>query len=227
MSCKPNRWGMKFDRKTYGGILLAIIAFIIGMLSFKACSDIRDRGKDKPDIEIKKDTATNTVTITVEDKNSFDALKKENKKLHDSIAKLKNVESAIVYKYIYKYSTDTVYVKEETDEEIVNYEYSGGSEDTVQYNLLVGSSCEPSYYKLDFTLKDDFVIVTKNDDGITEVDIHTEVGEIENPIVVHEKKGSFWKRFAYGPSVTVGYDPFNKNLSSCIGFSVTYDLRKR
>ena len=218
---------MIIDKKTYSGILLAIIAFIFGMLFFRGCSKIMDKGKNKPNVEVKKDTVTNTVTITVEDKNRFDALKAENKKLYDSISKLKNVESAIVYKYVYKYKSDTVFIKEEVEEDVCNYEYSGGSEDTVQYNLLIGSVCEPSYYKLDFSVKDNFVIVTKNDDGITEVDIHTDLGDIENPIVAHEKRGSFFKRFAYGPSVSVGYDPFNKGLSSCVGFSVTYDLRKR
>lgn len=40
-----------------------------------------------------------------------------------------------------------------------------------------------------------------------------------------EKKRKFWDRLSYGPAITVGYNPINKQFGMVIGASVFYDIR--
>lgn len=41
-----------------------------------------------------------------------------------------------------------------------------------------------------------------------------------------EKKPSFWKRFAVGPQIGVGYDPINNKPSTYVGIGVTFNILK-
>lgn len=40
-----------------------------------------------------------------------------------------------------------------------------------------------------------------------------------------EKKRTFLNRFSFGPSVTAGYDPINKQWGLLVGASITFDLK--
>ena len=51
-------------------------------------------------------------------------------------------------------------------------------------------------------------------------------GTITNPTVWKKKeKRSFFDRLSFGPGVTAGYDPINKQWGIMVGASVTFNLK--
>lgn len=164
----------------------------------------------------------NTYT-KIYDSQKIEALKSENKKLYDSIKHLKNVESVVEIRYKYFYKTDTVFVnKNDTANNDSIYHYSSNT-DTISYNLDI-SGKEIFWHKLDFTLNNKFLIVTKEKDGKVETNINTDIGSVESTTMWHKKNKSFKDRFILGPQVGVGYDLSNKKPGLFVGFGVTYDL---
>lgn len=163
----------------------------------------------------------NTYT-KIYDSQKIEALKSENKKLYDSIKHLKNVESVVEIKYKYVYKTDTVFVNNNITNNDSIYHYSSNT-DTISYNLDI-SGIEIFWHKLDFTLNNRFLIVTKEKDGKVETNINTDIGSVESTTMWHKKNKTFKDRFILGPQVGVGYDLFNKKPGLFIGFGVTYDL---
>ena len=86
-------------------------------------------------------------------------LKKENKELYDSLQKQKDkIQFLTQFTYKKNYSTDTVYITK--NEEIVDtndiqeFVYQSEPNDTLKYELKLGSVIEPNWYKLDFEISD-------------------------------------------------------------------------
>ena len=164
----------------------------------------------------------------------FNALKKENRELYDSLKNQKdNISSVVRFKYKNKYFTDTVFVNNNVNiPEIVRelpdntYTYSSES-DTLSYRLQVNSKVEPNWYMLQAEVNDEFTIVNKeyaNGQQMTVIESQDH-GEISD-ITAWQKpnKRKWYQRFAVGPAVSVGYDPVNRNVGITIGVGVTYDL---
>lgn len=158
-------------------------------------------------------------------------LKKENKELYDSLNKQKDkIEFLTQFTYSKKYSTDTVYIsnnKIENDTIIQEYTYESEPNDTLKYELKLGSVVEPNWYKLDFEISDQFTIVNKKvSEGMSETNIESSHnGTIEDVIVFSKKeKKNVWNRIAVGPSVSAGYNFVNGEMEIILGVSVTYNL---
>ena len=115
-------------------------------------------------------------------------------------------------------------------EEIKTFEYSNEPNDTLLYTLTLGSEKEPSWYKLDVDVSDKFTIINKKegDVNITTIDPMNK-GNISDVTVIKQDKSSFLDNFAFGPSVTAGYDVVNNNFGIMVGVSLTYKipLKKR
>ena len=167
----------------------------------------------------------------------FNALKKENKELYDSLKKQqKNIESLSQFKYKIKYNTDTVYIesKEELNETLKglpNNTYTYENEtDTLSYELKINSKLEPNWYQLSAEIKDKFTIVNKDyGNGQQSTSIESENhGEITDITAwQHPKTSKGYNRFNFGPTVSVGYDPINRNVGVVIGVGVTYNILGR
>lgn len=161
--------------------------------------------------------------LKIYDSQSIEALKKENKALYDTIKNLKNVESAIQIKYVYKYKSDTVFV---TDTNTVLkpdsiYHYENNS-DSVNYVLDIKAN-ELKWHKLNLSINDKFTIITKQDDNRTETSINTDYGSVESTTMWHKNKS--WKdRIVVGPSVGAGYGFINKKFDFFVGGSIAIDL---
>jgi hypothetical protein len=76
-------------------------------------------------------------------------------------------------------------------------------------------------------VKNKFTIVNKEEGDVNHIVINPENGgNITNPTVWKKKeKRNFLDRFSFGPGVTAGYDPINKQFGVVIGASVTFDLK--
>ena len=156
-------------------------------------------------------------------------LKRENKVLYDSIKCYKNdLDFALKFKYEKKYVTDTVFI--EKDKEIIQmsntYTYEGNKNDSLYYKLMIGSVVEPKWYNIDVIVKDEFTIINRKlyDRYLTEISSSNN-GNISDITAFKPKqnKGLF-RNFSFGPSMTIGYDPFNKNIGLVVGIGFNYNI---
>lgn len=162
----------------------------------------------------------------------FKALKKENKELYDSLKSQKDyITSLEKFAYRIEYRTDTIFTEADIPEVIQDlpdntYVYESET-DSLSYELQVNAKVEPNWYTLNVGVKDDFTIVNKRfADGSMTTTVESEHhGEITD-ITAWQKptKRKWYQRFSFGPSVTVGYDPINKNFGTMVGVSLTYDI---
>ena len=170
--------------------------------------------------------------------NSFNALKKTNKELYDSLKDYKDQISYLVqFTHEKEYNTGKISTKPHKVEKPNNiadsipssktYEYVSEPNDTFQYKLKINSLTQPNWYSLSAKVKNKFTIVNKEDgNGGNHITISdgTTNGTISN-VTVFKKKKSFWERFSAGPSITGGYDPINKQWGILAGASVTFDIK--
>lgn len=197
-----------------------IIQWILIVLLLIVCVYI---GKKNYDLNNSLEFKMGSTYTKIYDSQKIESLKAENKALYDSIKHLKNVESVVEVRYKYYYNTDTVFVNNnDTTKKDSIYHYASNS-DTISYNLDISAN-QVRWHKLDFTLNNKFLIVTKEKDGKVQTDIKTDMGTIEGATMWHRKNKSFKDRFVIGPQVGGGYDFLNKRPTLYVGFGVTYDL---
>lgn len=197
-----------------------IIQWILIVLLLIACVYI---DKKNYDLNNSLEFKMGSTYTKIYDSQKIESLKAENKALYDSIKHLKNVESVVEVRYKYYYNTDTVFVNNnDTTKKDSIYHYASNS-DTISYNLDISAN-QVRWHKLDFTLNNKFLIVTKEKDGKIQTDIKTDMGTIEGATMWHRKNKSFKDRFVIGPQVGGGYDFLNKRPTLYVGFGVTYDL---
>ncbi len=172
---------------------------------------------------------------------SFNTLKRENKKLYDSLKGYKNQISYLVqFKHEKHYntgiissrpiikdttSTDTMFMK--IPKVAKTYEYSSEPNDTFQYKLNVNSYTEPNWFSLQANVKNKFTIVNKEENGVNHISIGSENGGKVSSVTVFKKKEkrTFWNRFSFGPSVSIGYDPINNKFGTVVGLALSFDLK--
>ena len=220
----------KFDiQKVIIVVMLAIITFLT-IYVIHLDSQINNKIKT---VEIVK-TEDNKYTQFYYER-EFKILKQENKELYDSLKKQKDyITSLERFAYNKKYNTDTVFIQhKQLSDELASlldstYEYSSET-DSLSYDLNINSKIEPNWYNLTVNVKDEFTIVNKEfADGRQSTSIESaNNGELSN-ITAWQKsnKKKWYQRFATGPSITVGYDPINRNGSLMVGWSVTYNILK-
>ena len=161
---------------------------------------------------------------------TIESLKKENKELYDSIKIFKDeIDYLVQFKYQKEFSTGKIDVSKDTikNEEIKTFEYNSNENDTLKYNLKIGSVKEPNWYSIDFSVSDDFTIINKKINDVNKIDIKTDNGgKIDNTTIIKVKeKKNILNNFAIGPSITCGYDFAKKEPEFIVGFSITYDLK--
>lgn len=93
---------------------------------------------------------------------------------------------------------------------------------------------ENKVYQDSLCVQNDTAIVTNYISGInanldsTKVQLRVTKETITNTVEITkyiEKKRTFWNRLSFGPAVTAGYDPVNKQWGVLIGGSVTFDIK--
>lgn len=205
------------------GILFCVIAF----LSVKVYN-MNKQSKICIEQIHKHDDDTGRYSVIFHDQ-TIASLKKTNKDLYDSLQVYKDkVDYLLKFKYEKEYSTGTVTIdttKKDTSDVKV-FEYGNNNNDTLNYNLKIGSTVEPKWYKLDVKLSNEFTIVNKRDGDLNETTIFPSNNGNISDVTVFKKKNKFWDNFSIGPSVNAGYDIINKQFGVNVGVSVTYKLNK-
>ena len=170
----------------------------------------------------------------------FNDLKKTNIELYDSLRKYKDKVSFLIqFSYEKEHNTGIVHTKPNTvirhDTVLVEagglpttFTYNSEPNDTFQYELKINSEKEPNWYSLKTRFKDKFTIVNKDDgNGLNHITVGSEGGGSIGDVTVFKKKDKrkLKDRVGFGPSVTAGYDPLNKNFGIVVGVGVTIDLK--
>lgn len=154
----------------------------------------------------------------------INSLKKENKELYDSIKQYKNeINFLTQYSYKKEYKLDTVYVKEPNmNDSIQEFKYSNNHNDSINYNLIIGSKIEPNWYKIDINISDKFTIINRNQDDINRTTITSDNGgEITDVTVFNKNKHTFKDNFSHGIVGGVGYGVLNHNVDVFVGYGIT------
>lgn len=160
-------------------------------------------------------------TVNISNDKTLGDLKKENKELYDSIRKLTDVKEAIQVKYVIEKDIDTVYIDNTYIPLDSIYHYAQNS-DTINYNLdIKGKDVE--WFKLDFSIQDSLMLVTRSLNGQNETTIsHTTNTSIKDVTVFVPKKKFSQKvkeNTYFGVGVGAGYGVFNKKPDIYIGIN--------
>ena len=161
-------------------------------------------------------------TVNISNDKTWGDLKKENEELYDSIRKLTDVKEAIQVKYVIERDIDTVYIDNTYIPLDSIYHYAQNS-DTISYNLdIKGKDVE--WFKLDFSIQDSLMLVTRSANGQNETTIsHTTNTSIKDVTVFVPKKKFSQKvkeNTYFGVGVGAGYGVFNKKPDIYIGINV-------
>lgn len=164
---------------------------------------------------------TDTQYVQISNDKDLKELKKMNEVLHDSIKKLSNVKEAVQIKYIIKRDIDTVFLDNSNVIKDSIYHYSQVS-DTINYDLDIKGK-EVEWFKLDFSIQDSLMLVTRSVNNQNETTItHTPNTDIQDATVFVPKKKFVEKvsdRLYYGIGVGAGYGLINKKPDIYIGIN--------
>ena len=219
---------MKITKDT---IIYFILICVIGFLSYTIFKLQLKAEEELVMIEEIKNTNKENQASFVHYEQEIDNLSKFNKNLYDSLKIYKNqIDYLVQFKYEKKY--DTGVIRTDTVKEIIHnkdsviktYEYAN-TNDTLEYNLKIGSAEKPEWYSLDFKVSDKFTIVNKKFDNFNKTDIESN-GIIDDVTILKKKeKKKLFDNISIGPSITMGYDIAKKEPEFIVGFSITYDLK--
>lgn len=215
-------------------ILNAILIIAICLLGWQNYNQNKMIDDQTVQLTTKNTDDNKTTAIVYEQK--LETLKKTNKELYDSLkiykdeidylAQFKHKKEYVVHDTITK--IDTAYIEKENDVKINEYIYSNKEKnDTLNYELKIGSTVEPNWYSIRFRTSEQFTLVNKNINGINETTIapSSGSGQITDVTVLKQKeKFKLKDRIAIGPSVSTGYTLINKQLDIMIGLSAVVDL---
>lgn len=204
-------------------VIIAALVLVIGALCF-ALNSLNNQKNAAYEEGYKNGSYT-----VVKADETIQQLKKENKELYDSIKNIKDKVTFVTqFKYKKVYVVDTVYIKPiQPNDTIKTFAYSNANQnDSLNYNLSIGSTREPNWYKLDISVGDKFTIINKKDGDINSTIINSgNNGVIEDVTVFNKKQKHFWDRFGAGPQFGFGYGLVKKEFDFYVGIGVTYDLK--
>lgn len=165
--------------------------------------------------------------VKIYESQNIERLKKENQELYDSIKKLKDAESAVEIKYVYKYNTDTIKVQEFIHNDVDSIYHYTADNDTVACEMDIKAS-DLRWVRTNFTVNDKFTIINREKDDLNQTIInHSPNVSIENVDVWHrvENKKKWYNNFHLGVQVGVGYGIVTNKPDVFVGFGVTYVIK--
>ena len=223
-----------FTQKTIDIIQWILIIGLAAMLIMQGLSYQRVRN----DLVTSEEYNKENTYVRIYESQKLDKLKRENRELYDSIAKLKDVESGMVIKFVEHYNTDTITVdrfviQRDTVKYLLNdsieyqkidsiYHYQ---QDNDTINLSIDVKAEAlQWVNADFQIHAQFMIINREKDGVNQTFInHSDNATVENTTMWHRKNTEKWyNRFVISPQVGVGYGMFNKKLDVYVGAGVSY-----
>ena len=226
--------GKLFTQKTIDVIQWV---FIVGLALMLIVQGINYR-QAKKDLVTSAEYNKENTYVRIYESQKLNELKQENKELYDSIAKLQDVESGMIIKFVEHYNTDTITVDKfivqrdtviyytENNDTFIKvdsvYQYTQNN-DTINLNIDIKAK-ELKWVNVDLRLRDQFMIINREKDGVNQTLInHSGNVTIENTTMWHRKNNKKWyQKFTISPQVGVGYGIFNKKFDVYGGVGIGY-----
>ena len=213
--------------------------FIIGLISMLFIQGANYRQAKKDLVTATEYNKENTY-VRIYESQKLNKLKRENKELYDSISKLKDVESGMVIKFREHYNTDTITIDKlivqydtvrfidddnQTFEKIDSVYHYSETNDTIDLNIDIKAK-QMKWCKADFTIRDQFMIINREKNGVNETIInHSDNTIIDGTTMWHKKTNKKWyQRFVVGPQIGVGYGIINNKADMYFGVGVSYQI---
>lgn len=165
---------------------------------------------------------TDSTYIRVYTSQKISELERINRQLYDSIQHMKDVESAVEIKYVYRYMTDTIRVTEFVHGEDSVYSYTNDN-DTITTEIKVKAK-DMEWCEVKADINDKFTVVTRENDGDVQTSITHSPNVSINGTEMWHRKPTFKDRLKIGPSVGFGYGVNSNSFDVFVGFSITYEL---
>ena len=227
-----------FSQKTIDVIQWILIIGLIAMLFVQGAN----YQQAKRDLVTAAEYNKENTYVRIYESQKLNKLKRENRELYDSISKLKDVESGMIIKFREHYNTDTITVDRfivqhdtirfttegnQTFEKVDSLYHYTQTNDTVDLNIDIKAK-QLEWCTADFTIRDQFVIINREKDGVNETSIsHSDNASIDGTTMWHrQEKKKWYQRFNFGPQVGLGYGIINKKADVYLGFGVTFQLNK-
>ena len=217
---------MKIDVNVIINAILIIALCLLGWQNFKQNEMI-----DKQTVQLTSKNTDDNKSTTIVYEQKLESLKKINRDLYDSLKIYKDeIDYLVQFKYKKDYVIQDTITKIDTTNinEINEYTYSNKEKnDTLNYQLKIGSKIEPNWYTINFQIADKFTIVNKEINDINETTIQpsTNNGQITDVTVLKQKeKFNLKDKVAIGPSITSGFSIVDKKFDVIVGISATLDL---
>lgn len=210
-----------------------LIVLLGTMLVFQGIS----YNSKKQQLELSHEINKENTYIRIYESQKANELKRENRELYDSIAKLKDVESAMIVKFQQMHesgriSRDKFTMKEDTvvskvDDELVVrvdsiYHYE---EDNDTIKLVIDVKAEElEWVSSDIVINSQFMIINREKEGVNETTIHHPSNTtIQETTMWHRKNDKKWyQRIAVSPQVGVGYGFMHNRVDIYAGVGVGY-----
>lgn len=223
-----------FTQKTIDIIQWVLIIGLLAMLVIQGVS----YNQMKKDLVTSVEYNQENTHVRIYESQRVDKLKRENRELYDSIAKLQNVESAMVINFSQHYKTDTIdadrfQVKTDTayivdDDNAISqqvdtiYQYTQDN-DTVNLSIDIKAK-DLQWVNAEFTLHDKFMIINREKDDVNQTFIHHSPNTtIDGTTMWHRKENEKWyKKFTISPQVGVGYGIMHNKFDVYVGVGIGY-----
>lgn len=203
--------------------IIQIVQWLIIILLAIACFCLWRNSKNVNEnlIEDASFQKNETQYVDISRDKTLNDLKKENRELYDSINKLSNVKEAIQIKYITKYSSNKVNMDSTNIGQDSIYHYSQ-STDTISYDLdIKGKDVE--WFKLNFSLRDSLMLVTRSLNGQNETTITHGMNTTITDVTTFVPKKTFSQKLKertyFGVGIGVGYGLISKKPDIYIGIN--------
>lgn len=217
---------MKIDVNVIINAILIIALCLLGWQNFKQNEMI-----DKQTVQLTSKNTDDNKSTTIVYEQKLESLKKINRDLYDSLKIYKDeIDYLVQFKYKKEYAIHDTITKIDTTNinEINEYTYSNKEKnDTLNYQLKIGSKIEPNWYTINFQIADKFTIVNKEINDINETTIQPSTnGNVGNVTVIKKKEQkSLLDNISFGPSITAGYCLGNRNFDVVVGVSAVWKLK--
>ena len=218
------------DKNYFFNILLLIVIGFLGYQNYQQYKMI-----DKQTVQLSSKNTDDNKHTSITYEQNFETLKKHNKELYDSLKICKEqIDYLAQFKYKKKYVVRDTIIKYDTinndvKQEIINeYTYSNKDKnDTLNYQLTIGSKVQPNWYAIDFEISDKFTLVNKKINDVNETTIETKSNDTkisDVTILKTKQKKSLKDMVEIGPSITAGYCLNSKKIDVVVGVSATFDM---
>ena len=217
---------MKIDVNVIINAIQIIALCLLGWQNFKQNEMI-----DKQTVQLTSKNTDDNKSTTIVYEQKLESLKKINRDLYDSLKIYKDeIDYLVQFKYKKDYVIQDTITKIDTTNinEINEYTYSNKEKnDTLNYQLKIGSKIEPNWYTINFKIADKFTIVNKKINDINETTIAPSTnGNVSNVTVIKKKeKKSLLENISFGPSITAGYCLGNRNFDVVVGVSAVWKIK--